>query len=86
MAGVKPEDIDVAEVHDCFTIAEIIAYEDLGFCKPGEGGKLAENGETKLGGRIPSKHKRRIKGKRASGGRHRNSPSLRDLFAVDWAS
>ncbi|MGC8998485.1 MAG: thiolase domain-containing protein [Candidatus Bathyarchaeia archaeon] len=53
MAGVKPEEIDVAEVHDCFTIAEIIAYEDLGFCKPGEGGKLAEKGETSLKGRIP---------------------------------
>jgi acetyl-CoA acetyltransferase len=53
MAGVKPEDIDVAEVHDCFTIAEIIAYEDLGFCKAGEGGKLVESGETRLGGRIP---------------------------------
>ncbi|MEM0006861.1 MAG: thiolase domain-containing protein [Candidatus Bathyarchaeia archaeon] len=53
MAGVTPEDIDVAEVHDCFTIAEIIAYEDLGFCKPGEGGKLAEKGETTLKGRIP---------------------------------
>jgi len=53
LAGVGSEDIDVAEVHDCFTIAEIIAYEDLGFCKPGEGGALAESGETKLGGRIP---------------------------------
>jgi acetyl-CoA C-acetyltransferase len=53
MAGVRPEDIDLAEVHDCFTIAEIIAYEDLGFCKPGEGGNLIETGETKLGGRIP---------------------------------
>ena len=53
MAEVKPKDIDVAEVHDCFTIAEIIAYEDLGFCNPGQGGKLAENCETKLGGRIP---------------------------------
>jgi acetyl-CoA C-acetyltransferase len=53
MADVKPEDIDVAEVHDCFTIAEIIAYEDLGFCKAGEGGRLVESGETKLGGRIP---------------------------------
>jgi acetyl-CoA C-acetyltransferase len=53
MANVKPRDMDLAEVHDCFTIAEIIAYEDLGFCKPGEGGKLAENGETRLGGRIP---------------------------------
>jgi len=53
MADAKPEDIDVAEVHDCFTIAEIIAYEDLGFCKPGEGGQLVEKGETKLGGRLP---------------------------------
>jgi acetyl-CoA C-acetyltransferase len=53
MAAVKPEDFNLAEVHDCFTIAEIIAYEDLGFCEAGEGGKLAESGETKLGGRIP---------------------------------
>lgn len=53
MADVKPESVNVAEVHDCFTIAEIIAYEDLGFCKPGEGGKLVESGETTLGGRIP---------------------------------
>ncbi|MEM4243280.1 MAG: thiolase domain-containing protein [Candidatus Bathyarchaeia archaeon] len=52
-AQVKPEDVDVAEVHDCFTIAEIIAYEDLGFCGAGEGGKLAESGETRLGGRLP---------------------------------
>ncbi|MGB9740848.1 MAG: thiolase domain-containing protein [Candidatus Bathyarchaeia archaeon] len=53
MADVKPQNIDVAEVHDCFTIAEIIAYEDLGFCNPGEGGRLAESGETKIGGKIP---------------------------------
>jgi len=53
MAGVKPDDTDMAEVHDCFTIAEIIAYEDLGFCKPGEGGKLVEEGVTALGGRLP---------------------------------
>jgi len=53
MADVKPEDVDVAEVHDCFTIAEIIAYEDLGFCRPSEGGKLVEEGVTALGGRIP---------------------------------
>jgi acetyl-CoA acetyltransferase len=52
MANIKPEDLDVAEVHDCFTIAEIIAYEDLGLCKPGEGGRLVESGETRLGGRI----------------------------------
>lgn len=53
MADVTPEDVDVAEVHDCFTIAEIIAYEDLGFCKVGEGGRLVESSETRLGGRIP---------------------------------
>lgn len=53
MAGVGPSDIDVATVHDCFTIAEIIAYEDLGFCEKGEGGKLIEAKETYLGGRIP---------------------------------
>ncbi len=53
MAAVKPEDVDLAEVHDCFTSAEIIAYEDLGFCAAGEGGKLAENGETRLDGRLP---------------------------------
>ncbi len=52
-AGVSISDVKVAEVHDCFTIAEILAYEDLGFCKKGEGGKFAESGETKLGGRIP---------------------------------
>ena len=53
MAHIKPGNVDVAEVHDCFTIAEIIAYEDLGFCPVGMGGKLIESGETRLGGRIP---------------------------------
>ena len=53
MAEIQPDDVDVAEVHDCFTIAEIIGYEDLEFCKPGEGGRMVENGETRLGGRIP---------------------------------
>ena len=53
MAGIRPSAVDVAEVHDCFTIAEIMAYEDLGFCKKGDGGKLVEAGETNLDGRIP---------------------------------
>jgi acetyl-CoA acetyltransferase len=53
MAGVGPSDIDVATVHDCFTIAEIVAYEDLGFCERGEGGKLIEAKETYVGGKIP---------------------------------
>jgi acetyl-CoA C-acetyltransferase len=53
MAGVGPEDIDVAEVHDCFTITEILNIEDLGFCEKGEGGRVTERGETAIGGRIP---------------------------------
>ena len=53
LAGLGPSDIDVAEVHDSFSVAEIIHYEDLGFCEPGTGGKLVEAGETALGGRIP---------------------------------
>jgi acetyl-CoA C-acetyltransferase len=53
MAGVGPRDIDVAEVHDCFTIAEIMAYEDLGFAKQGEGPRLIEERETYLEGKIP---------------------------------
>ena len=52
-AKVKPQDVDIAEVHDCFTIAEIIAYEDLGFCRPGKGGSFVEEGATKIGGKIP---------------------------------
>ncbi|MCD6317773.1 thiolase domain-containing protein [Candidatus Aerophobetes bacterium] len=53
MAGIKPEDIDLAEVHDCFTIAEICAMEDLGFAKKGEGGKAVEEGLTEIDGKIP---------------------------------
>jgi len=53
MAGIKPKDIDIAEVHDCFTIAEIIAYEDLGFCEQGEGGKFIEEGVPLLDGELP---------------------------------
>jgi acetyl-CoA C-acetyltransferase len=53
MAKVKSEDIDLAEVHDCFTIAEIIVSEDLGFFKKGEGGKAAQSGATAIGGDKP---------------------------------
>jgi acetyl-CoA C-acetyltransferase len=53
MANAKPTDIDLAEVHDCFTFAELMAYEDLEFCAVGESGKLVESGETRIGGRIP---------------------------------
>ncbi|MEM0007017.1 MAG: thiolase domain-containing protein [Candidatus Bathyarchaeia archaeon] len=53
MANATPDQIDVAVVHDCFTIAEIMAYEDLGFCKKGEGAKLIREGQTEIGGKIP---------------------------------
>ncbi len=53
MAGVKPSDIHLAEVHDCFTIAEILAIEALGLVEPGKGGPATEAGETAIGGRIP---------------------------------
>lgn len=53
MAGVTAADIDVAEVHDCFTIAEMMAYEDLGFAAPGEGKELIKSKETYKEGRIP---------------------------------
>lgn len=52
-AGVAANDVDVAEVHDCFTIAEILAVEDLGFAKKGEGGRLAAQGITARDGKIP---------------------------------
>lgn len=51
--GMKPEEIDLAEVHDCFSIAEIMAVEDLGFCRKGEGFKRIKAGDFDLGGRLP---------------------------------
>ncbi len=53
MAKVTARDLDVAEVHDSFTSAEVINYEDLGFCRRGEGGKFIEEGQTYIGGKIP---------------------------------
>jgi acetyl-CoA C-acetyltransferase len=53
MAGVSPSDIDVAEVHDCFTPAEVIATEDLGFFAPGDGYRAAEEGRTARTGTQP---------------------------------
>lgn len=52
-AKLKIRDINFAEVHDCFSINEIVAIEDLGFCKKGEGGKFVESGEISLSGSIP---------------------------------
>jgi acetyl-CoA C-acetyltransferase/acetyl-CoA acyltransferase len=53
-AGIAASDVGVAEVHDCFTIAEILAVEDLGFAKKGEGGRLAAEGVTARDGRLPT--------------------------------
>ena len=52
-AGIEPKDVDVVEVHDCFTIAELCAIEDLGFVEKGKAGKFVEEGNTKLGGSLP---------------------------------
>ena len=52
-AAMKPKDIDIAELHDAFTIAEILAYEGLGFAEPGKGGKLIESGDTAIDGKLP---------------------------------
>jgi len=53
MAGLGPQDINVAEVHDASAPAELVIYEELGFCPPGEGGKLIDDGVTTLTGRLP---------------------------------
>jgi acetyl-CoA C-acetyltransferase len=52
-AHITPDQLDLAEVHDCFTIAEIMAYEDIGLCKKGDGAKLLRDGQTEIGGKIP---------------------------------
>ena len=53
MAGVGPDDIDFAELHDCFSCVELINYEDLGFCKKGEAKTFVENKEMYIGGKTP---------------------------------
>jgi acetyl-CoA C-acetyltransferase len=52
-SGYGPDDIDVAEVHDCFSITELITYEDLGFCEQGKGGQFVEEGRASLDGDTP---------------------------------
>ena len=53
MAGVGPQDINLIELHDCFATAEILHYENLGICKDGEAGRMIDEKQTYLGGRIP---------------------------------
>ncbi|MCK5625991.1 thiolase domain-containing protein, partial [Candidatus Bathyarchaeota archaeon] len=52
-SGIEPNQVEVASVHDCFTIAEIMAYEDIGLCMKGDGAKLIQDGQTEIGGKIP---------------------------------
>jgi len=52
-SGITPNQIDFAEVHDCFTVAEILAYEDIGLCRKGEGAKFLREGQTEIGGKVP---------------------------------
>lgn len=53
MAGLGPEDVDLVELHDCFATAEILHYENLGLCEEGGAGRLIDDGDVELGGRIP---------------------------------
>lgn len=53
ITGIGPDDLNVVEQHDCFTPHELVTYEDLGICEPGEGGKLVDDGVTTLGGKVP---------------------------------
>jgi len=53
MAGIGPEDLNMAQVHDCFSIAELVAYEDIGLAEPGKGPELVENKDIYHDGRIP---------------------------------
>ncbi len=53
MSGVSPQDINLVELHDCFATAEILHYENLGLCKDGEAGKMIDEGQSALGGRVP---------------------------------
>ncbi|MEM4261440.1 MAG: thiolase domain-containing protein [Candidatus Diapherotrites archaeon] len=62
-AGIKPSQVSFAEVHDCFTIAEIMAIEALGFCEQGKGGKFTEDGNTQINGIIPINTSGGLKGK-----------------------
>ena len=72
-----PRDVDFAEVHDCFTITEILNYEDLGFCARGEGGRFVEEGRAALGGEKPVNPSRRPQVVRPPDRRHRRAHDLR---------
>ena len=85
-AGVGPHDIEVAEVHDAFSIGEIVHCEGLGFCPRGEGGRLAQEGATSIHGRIPVNPSGGLLSRgHPHGARERHCGSVRDLSAAGWA-
>ena len=53
MAGISPEDVDVAELYDCFTAVVLVTLEDYGFCEKGEGGFFVEGGRIEIDGALP---------------------------------
>lgn len=78
MAGLSPDDIDLCTLYDSFTITLLVTLENLGFCKPGEGGAFVENGRIGLGGALPVNPD--------GGGLSSNHPGMRGIFLVIEAS
>jgi acetyl-CoA acetyltransferase len=74
MAGLTPDDVDLAMIYDSFTITVLVTLENLGFCKPGEGGAFVEDGRIRLGGALPVN----LDG----GGLSSNHPGMRGIFLV----
>ena len=79
-AGLGPEDIDLAEVHDATAFGELSVIEALGFCRPGEGGPFAEAGHTKLGGKIPVN----VSGGLESQGHPIGATGIRQVVELTW--
>lgn len=73
-AGIRHEDISVAQLYDAFTITPLISLEDLGFCQRGEGGPFVQDGHLTLGGKLPSNTD--------GGGLSSNHPGKRGMFAL----
>jgi len=78
MAGVGPGDLDLVELHDCFATAELLHYENLGLCKEGEAGRLIDEEQTWLGGRIPVN----VSGGLLSKGHPAGATGVANLFEV----
>lgn len=74
MAGMTPDDIDVAQLYDAFTLTPLLAIEDLGFCKKGDGGAFVESGAIAANGRLPINTD--------GGGLSSNHPGKRGMFAL----